>query len=112
MPNTTSVSHNYLSKLNVLGAEYLVVDRNLEGSGIDGLCEPTIRVIAKHKDLTSQRDADVVLHEVMHAICRESGWTYRKTEEDYITLLASGLAQVFNDNPHLSNYLREQLASC
>lgn len=52
-------------------------------------------------------EADTVLHEIMHAIWWLMAIGKPKTEEQVVRPLATGLTQVFQDNPALVQYLTE-----
>jgi len=57
-----------------------------------------------------QCTADTVIHEVLHAIWFSKGISGDKAdEEDIVTPLATGLAQVIRDNPDLIKWLQESL---
>lgn len=51
-------------------------------------------------------EQDTVLHEVLHAICRQQGRAYTKTEERFVTSITPGLLSVLRSNPALVAYLR------
>lgn len=70
--------------------------------------------IAVQSDLTGDKEAHILLHEVFHAILQAtSGLAIpndpTQGEEHYVTLLSLGLIQVFKDNPNLIPFIQERL---
>lgn len=54
-------------------------------------------------------EAEILIHEVLHAIWASRGLTPRITEEKAVTALATGLAEVFRDNHGLMAYLESRI---
>lgn len=53
---------------------------------------------------------NTVIHEVLHAIVHTQGIPINdELEEQVVNALANGLTQVIRDNPHLMQYILEQL---
>ena len=50
-------------------------------------------------------ESDTVLHEILHAIWYNMDIGHNKVEEHVVRKLATGLTQVFQDNPALVQYL-------
>ncbi|MDR5812026.1 hypothetical protein QCE62_00290 [Caballeronia sp. LZ033] len=67
---------------------------------------PDTRTIHIGDDMSGFDEVDTVLHEIMHAIRftqgRENGG---EVEEDYVRSLATGLTNVFRDNPGLYRWV-------
>lgn len=76
----------------------------LEGSPartVMGLDEYTIYL---HRGMTWQRAAEVVLHEVQHAVNWVRDITDRSKEEEFVTENAAGLTEVFIHNPKFHDW--------
>lgn len=52
--------------------------------------------------------ADTLIHEVLHAIWHEYGMQDDDKEERTVHMMATGLTQLFRDNPALIRYLLRQ----
>lgn len=59
---------------------------------------------------STHRAADVLIHEVSHAIWWTSGLQDKDDEERTISLLSTGWAQVYRANPWLLKWLAKALA--
>ena len=66
-----------------------------------GLYLPNAGVIHVDPDQQPDVQAEVVLHEVIHALWETYGLPPRVDEEEVASVLAKGLAQVIRDNPAL-----------
>jgi hypothetical protein len=65
-----------------------------------GLMHPDTRTISIADGMAGFDEVDTVLHEVMHAVRFAQGREYGgEVEEDYVRSLATGLTNVFRDNP-------------
>jgi hypothetical protein len=66
-------------------------------------------------DIATGMDAfdtrDTVLHEVMHALLAQQGYTTHgdEVEESFVRPLATGLIGVFQDNPELAEWFIERI---
>lgn len=63
---------------------------------------------------TKSREAEVLLHEILHAICYNSNVfngieNKHEHEEHVVDTLANALILVFKDNPSLIDYIKEML---
>jgi hypothetical protein len=70
-----------------------------ETAQVLGFCHKDAALIGIEKDLPIQRDANVRLHEVLHAIWKEYALTDDDEEERIITVFANGLCSLMRDNP-------------
>ncbi len=64
-------------------------------------------------EMPASEQAEVLLHEVIHACFDIFGWNERETltEEQVCTFVAKGLAQVFQANPILHEKLHQALTN-
>ena len=62
------------------------------------------------KYATKQMEAQIVLHELLHAIYEVMGIHAKDGEERIVAQVSQGLAQVIRDNPKLIEWLRKQLS--
>lgn len=62
------------------------------------------------KYATKQLEAQIVLHELLHAIYDVMGIHAKDGEERTVGQMSQGLAQVMRDNPKLIEWLRKQLS--
>lgn len=75
---------------------------------LDGYCDHANLTIAIKRPLEHTQQADTVLHEVLHAICSQTGITHDTggdDEERLIQRLAPALLAVLRSNPSLVDYL-------
>ena len=94
-----------VDNLNILGRPWTVewVDDLGDNYGESDHETASIEIV---EGLDSHLDREILLHEVMHAILRQQGRHYCKSEEEYVTALACGLIPVLDANPHLRKYLK------
>lgn len=97
--------------IRILGRDYKVYYRDDMGEGFYGLCDPEDCEIDIREGLHPVEEADTVLHEVLHAVhfLMDIGLNPRM-EENVVRKTATGLIQVFADNPRLLAYLTEALS--
>lgn len=71
-----------------------------------GQCDTRIPEISVREGLTDLDTAQVLLHELFHAIW-DSGClhTMEPTEETVVSVLSNGFMQVWRDNPDLREFL-------
>lgn len=98
-------------RLRILGRYFGVTGMLEEHGGLYyGLMEPDTRTIRIADGQSGFDEVDTVIHEVMHAIRftqgRENGG---EVEEDYVRSLATGLTNVFRDNPGLYQWIGRTL---
>lgn len=92
----------------LVGPHYYTVSRVRRPStskAVVGLCDNNDLTIRIKKPLPPTMEAEVVLHEVLHAVFASMRIVPKKGEEHCVDLLAPGLLQVFRDNPGLLAYL-------
>lgn len=91
-------------KLRIMGREYTV--RYPEDLEVLGECRAEDCEIDVQDGQNPVEEADTVIHEVLHAIhfLMDIGLSH-KVEEQVVRKMATGLMQVFADNPHLLMYL-------
>ncbi|QDB71009.1 hypothetical protein bb8_p34 [Bordetella phage vB_BbrP_BB8] len=91
-------------KVRILGREY---DIKYTPDIVElGLCYTDKCQIKIRDDQHPVEEADTVLHEVMHGLCALMNLNLSdEVEEHVVRKLATGLTQVFMDNPHLVTYL-------
>jgi hypothetical protein len=84
--------------------EIRMVDDDLD-SGNAGVCHYTRGMIALNSDPEYVLELpDCVLHELSHAICYFGQLNLGENEERVVHILASGIVQVFADNPELGKW--------
>lgn len=66
-----------------------------------GDCNHRREVIRLSRDMSVGRETEVLIHEIMHAICHVYGYNDDMKEEDTVTCISKGFAQVLMDNPFL-----------
>jgi hypothetical protein len=98
-------------RLTVLGRRFTVTDIPEDMRGlVYGLMDPDTRRLHIADSLTGFDTVDTLIHEVMHAIRftqgRESGG---EVEEDYVRSLATGITNVFRDNPGFLRWIATTL---
>lgn len=75
-----------------------------------GLCDRTTCVILVRSDLSPQKQAETLWHEVLHAAYHGAGLTVGEHfEERTVNALTFTTLQVIKDNPDLLVYLTEAL---
>ena len=107
MPSRTN-KHSTLPKKIKIGhlsyqVKYVKDLRNDEGSRLYGQHRPSDQIICLDADLSLEREKEVVLHELLHAI-----WCHyqlpKDNEERYVECIGNGLATIFADNPKLRRF--------
>ena len=78
--------------------------RNDNGTRLYGEHRPSDQIIYLDEDLSLEREKEVVLHELLHAIWCQYHLP-KDNEEQYIDCIGNGLATIFTDNPKLRRYL-------
>lgn len=79
-----------------------VSNPNHDGNEVWGYHNPLTQTIVIDKDASDDRQAAILMHEIMHA-CWDIGLDNRKecSEEDVCTQLAPLISMVLKDNPDL-----------
>jgi hypothetical protein len=72
-----------------------------------GLCDFKKQKITVSKDVSPELAVDVLVHEIMHVIWWFSAMPGKADEERCISILASGLNQVYAANPLLVEWIGE-----
>lgn len=96
-----------------------VRDPHYLGEAVMGLFKPNEMEIVLSKkwlDKKPTREAEVLLHEIMHGIAHNSQMFGNMTdvkepgklEEHVVSVMANGLVAVLVDNPELTDYLKER----
>ena len=81
-------------------------DKDLHAYIHFGSCKIELR-----KDTNPDMKAVALLHEILHAIGRQSGLEYEGgdyTEEKFVIAFSHGLIALLRDNPELVDYLRRK----
>jgi len=93
--------------LRIMGRDF-DVQHTSDDPEHDGACFPHECRISISEGLHPIEEADTLIHEVIHAIhyLLNIGLSYNM-EEKVVRLTATGLIQVFNDNPELLTYFAE-----
>lgn len=73
-----------------------------------GMCDRATLVILIQEDLTPQKQAEVLLHEILHACYDNAGLNMEPTleEERVVNGMGYQLLQVIRDNPKLMVFLQ------
>lgn len=101
--------------LRIGGLDYTVKEWNkqaAENAGCWGLCDRTTLTILVCEGLPPQREAEVLLHEVLHAAYDVGGLNAiaeHLSEERLVGVLTYQLIAVWRDNPQLVAYLEGTL---
>src|SRR5688572_7820069 len=74
-----------------------------------GECDNNWGIIKVDVQYGPQRTAEILLHEVLHAIYRNGAIEAGDEEERVVTILANQLSQIWRDNPELVTFLSESL---
>lgn len=69
-----------------------------------------MRIGLQSKYPSQQMEAQILLHELMHAVYEVMGIHAKDGEERIVAQMSQGLAQVMRDNPKLIEWLRKQLS--
>ena len=82
--------------------------------GHDGNHNRTLQRIRLNPSQGPDSLRDTLLHEILHAVCSNSGLDgadeeFKKVEEQFIYLVVPGLLGVIRDNPLLLAYLQERV---
>lgn len=108
-------------KLKIWGHEYRVLKqkdpKTFDGNNstsVLGWCSNNEQAIAIKTSMPASREAEVLLHEVLHAVAYNTGlfWTYpnkHDLEEHVVDTIANGIILVLKDNPTLIDYFKENL---
>jgi hypothetical protein len=92
------------SHVRVLGRNYALLFDHDDPDEC-GKCEVPDHEINIRDGMPPVEEADTVLHEIMHAVWEHMDIGHRRVEESVVRKLATGLTQVFQDNPALVQYL-------
>lgn len=101
-PKRLRISHRFYAVVYTQGIE-------TEGFACYGLCQFDKGEILIDETLAPEHAAEILLHEVLHAIHNEAGLTDASTEEDFTTLGAKGLCRFIQDNPTAWRWLTRNL---
>ncbi|KVT46723.1 hypothetical protein [Burkholderia multivorans] len=98
-------------RLRILGRYFGIVPTPEDhDEAVYGLMDQDSRTIYITDGQTGFDEVDTTLHEVMHAIRFTQGREYGgEVEEDYVRSLATGLTNVFRDNPGLLRWIANTL---
>lgn len=77
---------------------------------VHGRCLPNINVIEISAGLNRGQALEVLLHELLHAICYVYVIKDEDKEERIVSILGTALACLFQDNPSLTTLYIPQLA--
>lgn len=80
-----------------------------DGSACNGLCVFDRSEILILQSLTPDVMAEIVLHEVLHAVHWEAGLTDDSDEEAFTNLTAKALCRFYQDNPTATRWLMRSL---
>lgn len=93
-------------KCKVIGKTYTVEFVSQESLPNDyGECIDTQQIIRVRTDLHKETQADVLLHELVHAV---DFAVNTKLTERQVHAIATGLLGVFFDNPEILEWIQEQ----
>lgn len=97
-----------LTKVRVGSVTYKIryAKGEYDNSSKEGYCKPgEIAILA---DLTKGREAQTVLHEILHAVYDQQGLNvkYKDEEEFIVTCFANGISMLMRQNPKLMQYLQ------
>lgn len=98
-------------RLWILGRNFGITETPEDSrDAVYGLMDPDSRTIYITDGMAGFDEVDTTIHEIMHAIRftqgRENGG---EVEEDYVRSLATGLTNVFRDNPGLIRWITTTL---
>ena len=96
-----------LESIKILGCDYAITeeDRISRDSYTYGSVDYVTQTIKISKELTPQRKAETLLHEVVHTILFEMREVDLSENERFVGIMAATLLQVFRDNPALLAFL-------
>lgn len=82
-----------------------------EASAADrfGECDRFNNVIRVRDDISRQRSAETMIHEILHAVWDTQGLGDNETEERIVTCFGLGLSQVIRDNPDFVAWVQQNL---
>lgn len=100
-------------KVNILGTEYTIERRELNGEGIDGYCDYSAKIIVIRSDNTNNLEdferhmKKQLRHELIHAFLAESGlqsnfehsnqWGHEETMIDWVAIQFPKMYEVFKE---------------
>ena len=96
------------SQIKIAGHIYKIEVRDgqwSKDSGYRGVTDSNILLININGDMPKSRQTETVIHEIFHGIYHEYGVKENDTEERIVTQFATGIYQVFVDNPELKKML-------
>lgn len=92
------------SNVRVLGRNFKIIPHKRED--LAGLCDRSGGTISVSTDQDAFSIKDTMLHEIMHAILHQQGYSHPyKLEESFVRPLATGIITVLQDNPQLAKWL-------
>lgn len=110
---------NLPKKIKILSRDFVVEEMSEKEIGegsYAGTCFCDKGIIKVSAEFSSQKQAAVLIHELLHAVWNEMGITsvsghetIQITEEKVVTRLANGLAAVVRDNPALMPAIQKGL---
>lgn len=105
MKKTTELTPESFAQMKILGQNWDVVwTPSWIIPGQYGHCDPDNQAIVIRHGLRGQQCADTLLHETIHAVENILGLDMTEAQ---VRLLATGLTQVFQDNPEYYGVLAE-----
>jgi len=90
--------------VRILGREF-TIDYELDDPASFGQCDYATNSIEIMDGQPPVEERDTVLHEIMHGIWHLMDIGHSRIEETVVRKMATGLTQVFQDNPDLMKYL-------
>lgn len=96
-----------------LGGHRITIEEKnecLEWGHLEGYFIPTTMTIYIRTDIPAQRQALVLLHELVHAV--ETIYLCASLDEPVVTNLAEGLFDLFRNNPHVLEVIRGLDGDC
>lgn len=85
----------------------LVDNERLERENLYGQIKYAEQEIYVRDDCSPERQAAILLHEVLHGILEHAGLHQGKRIEEVVTVAAPGIVDVFRRNPDLVRFLVE-----
>jgi hypothetical protein len=101
MNDTVRISH-YTFKIE------RVKGKALGAAGVYGMCSKDKQVIYMDTTATDSVQLDTLLHEILHGIWWTGALEDEDKEERIVSVLATGLVQVFKDNPSILETFHDQ----
>jgi hypothetical protein len=101
MVDTVRISHYDFKIERVKG-------KTMAANEVFGLCDKNKQVIYMDTTATDSVQLDTLLHEILHGIWWTGALEDEDKEERIVSVLATGLVQVFKDNPSILETFHDQ----